>query len=137
LPHDSTDNRSLLELIASYKIKPTMTVGIDYLTGTEQNVVQQGSLANWNGMALYWQNDLTRKFSVNLRQEFWNDPQGSQLGTPARVRSFTITPEYRITDNWIYRLDFRFDKADHNVYQHGSFESNYLRTVFFNQVLKF
>jgi hypothetical protein len=136
-PNNTGNERSLLELQSSYKIKPTMTVGLDYFTGTEQGIIQQGSTANWNGLAVYWQNDLTKKFSVNLRQEFWNDPQGARLGTPARVRSFTVTPEYRITPNWIYRVDFRFDAADHNVYQHGSVYQNYLRTIFFNQVLKF
>ena len=58
---------------------------------------------------LYLMTRLSDQFSINLRQEWFNDPEGKRAIQPgANVRGFTVTPEYRITEDWVVRVDFRF-----------------------------
>jgi hypothetical protein len=53
------------------------------------------------------------------------------------VRALTITPEYRFTDDWAMRVDFRFDKATSTVFDDNGTAVDYQKTIFFQQTLKF
>ena len=88
-------------------------------------------------MSLYLQTQLSEKFFLNFRQEFYNDPFGVRSGFAAHYRALTITPEYRFTPDWAVRMDIRFDKATNPVFESGGRNLDYQKSLFFQQTLKF
>lgn len=128
---NTANNRQFYELIANYRLNEVVTLGVDLTTVHEQG------LGHYNSQVFYWLNNITDEFSLNLRQEFFNDPEGARLGTPARVSGFTITPEYRITEDWVVRVDFRFDRADRSVFNRSGNAVDWQNTFFVGQSLRF
>ena len=130
--------RQFYEFIANYRINEVVTLGVDLTTATEQGLGANGGTAHYNSQVFYWLNTITEEFSINLRQEFFNDPEGARLSPfPARVSGFTVTPEYRITPDWVVRIDFRFDRADRPVFNRHGTLVDCQNTFFLGQSLKF
>ena len=131
------DHRRLIDLVTSWKVHDQVTLGLHALTGRESGLGRQGGTASWNGLVLYVQSDITDQFSLNLRQEWFNDQEGVRIPAPTEVRGFTITPEFRITPDWVVRIDFRFDTADRPIFnQNGNFVKHQ-NSIFFGQSYKF
>ena len=97
-------------------------------------------MAGWiamNSLVLYWSNRLSDHFSLNFRQEWFNDPEGARILPGAHVSGFTVTPEYRITEDWVVRADFRFDRADRAVFDRTGQMVRQQNTFFLGQSYKF
>ncbi|MBT9582614.1 porin [bacterium] len=131
------NQRLLLELVASYRISPTFTLGLQAMTGTEQGLAPLGGTANWNSLGFYWLTRFSDQFSLNLRQEWFNDPLGVRIVPGAHVSGLTLTPEYRITEDWVVRMDFRFDSADQAVFDKGGRLVKQQNTFFLGQSYRF
>lgn len=108
---DSHDQRSVYELVATWKPVPKLTLGGDGLYGHEENGVAIGHDALWRGLAAYAKYSLTAKFSLALRGEVFNDDGGTRTGTDQTLRGFTLTPEYDVNAKFS-RLNSHFRKAD-------------------------
>lgn len=134
---NDTNQRRLLELIANYKISDTFTLGVHGMTATEQGLAPAGATANWNSLSLYWLTRFSDQFSFNIRQEWFNDPVGARITPGARVSGLTLTPEYRITEDWVVRMDFRFDNADRPVFDRRGQLVNQQNTFFLGQSYRF
>jgi len=129
--------RQLIELIANYKVTEDMTVGAEVMRAREQGLGIDGGTAHWNSFVLYWTNRLDDHFSLNFRQEWFNDPEGARITPGAHVSGFTVTPEYRITEDWVVRVDFRFDNADRPVFDRSGKLVKQQNTFFLGQSYKF
>lgn len=108
---DTHDQRSVYELVASWKPVPKMTLGGDGVYGHEENGVAPGHDAIWRGLAGYAKYSLTSRFSVAFRGEVFNDDGGSRTGTDQTLQGFTFTPEYDLNAK-LSRLNSHFKKAD-------------------------
>ena len=91
---DSHDQRSVHELVATWKLLPKLALGGDGLYGHEENGVAVGHDALWKGLAGYAKYSLTSKFSLAFRGEVFNDGGGTRTGTNQTLQGFTFTPEY-------------------------------------------
>lgn len=134
---NDSNQRQLVELIGNWKIHEQVTLGAHAMTSREEGLAPGGGIANWNSLGLYSINQLSEQFSLNLRQEWFNDPLGARLGLAGRVSGFTITPEYRMTPDWIVRMDFRFERCDQDIYRSGSNPVGYQNVIWLGQSLKF
>ncbi|MFN8614130.1 MAG: outer membrane beta-barrel protein [Vulcanimicrobiota bacterium] len=131
--YNDRDRRRYYDVVANYKVIPEVNLGLYAFTSTEEGLAPVSGTAWVNGLSFYVQAQLSEQFWLNLRQEFYNDPFGIRSGSPARIRAFTITPEYRITPDWAVRLDIRFDKSTTPVFD----GRDYQQELFFQQTLKF
>ncbi|MFN8609026.1 MAG: outer membrane beta-barrel protein [Vulcanimicrobiota bacterium] len=134
---NNQNQRQLWELIASYKVTEEMTLGAEIMRAREQGLGMDGATAHWNSLVLYWSNRLSDHFSLNFRQEWFNDPEGARILPGAHVSGFTVTPEYRITEDWVVRADFRFDRADRAVFDRTGQMVRQQNTFFLGQSYKF
>ena len=131
--YNDRDRRRYYEILANYGVSDEVTLGMQAFTSTEEGLAPVSGSAWVNGMSFYVQTQLSDNFFLNFRQEFYNDPFGIRLGSPARIRAFTVTPEVRLSPSWAMRLDIRFDKATTPVF--GG--RDYQNTLFFQQTLNF
>ncbi|MBS2039417.1 porin [bacterium] len=131
------NQRQLWEFIANYKVTEAITLGADVLRAREQGLAPDGGTVQWNSLVLYWTNRFDDHFSLNFRQEWFNDPDGSRILPGAHYSGFTVTPEYRITEDWVVRMDFRFDHADRPVFDRRGQMVQQQNTFFLGQSYKF
>jgi hypothetical protein len=108
---DTHDQRTVYELVTTWKPVPKFTLGGDGVYGHEENGVAIGHDALWRGLAGYAKYNLTSKFSLAFRGEVFNDDGGSRTGTDQTLQGFTFTPEYDMSAK-LSRLNSHFRKAD-------------------------
>ncbi len=108
---DTHDQRSVYELVSSWKPFAKMTLGGDGVYGHEQNGVASGHDAIWRGLAGYAKYSLTTRLSVAFRGEVFNDAGGTRTGTDQTLQGFTFTTEYDLNAK-LSRLNPHFKKAD-------------------------
>ena len=108
---DTHDQRTVYELVASWKPVSKVTLAGDGVYGHEQNGVAIGHDAIWRGLAGYGKYSLTSKFSLAFRGEVFNDAGGTRTGTDQTLRGFTLTPEYDMAAKFS-RVNSHFKKAD-------------------------
>ena len=135
--NDSNSQRRQVELTANWKVHQKINLGLDIFSGIDENFVRPGVDGAWNGVAVYMQNELADQFNLNFRYEAFNDPVGTRTGIGQHLKGFTITPEYRINDNWMVRMDVRWDTSDRSVFDHSGRLTGSQTTYMFNNVLRF
>ncbi len=132
-PGNATDMRSVLDLVASFKIGERITVGVNGDYGMEQNdqrsslfadtshgdlVINSYGDATWDGIAGYIRYTISDKFAFILRAEVFDDPQGVRTGTPQTLHGYTLTPEWKPTAHFVLRGDLRNDRSTAYVFDH-------------------
>ncbi len=131
---DSHDQRSVYELVATWKPVSKLTLGGDGLYGHEENGVAVGHDALWKGLAGYAKYSLSSKFSLAFRAEVFYDGGGTRTGTDQTLQGFTLTPEYdlnpkfsrlsshfrKANGKFVVRGELRLDVSDRNVFLEGS-----------------
>lgn len=108
--------KHMVDLTASFSLSEKFSLGINSAVGFNS---YDGTKTNWGGVALYLTYTITGQTSIGVRGEYFDDTQGSQyLGTS--YTGFTITAS--ITDktgSFIFKPEFRLDKANDNIYFKG------------------
>ena len=99
--------------------KTLLQLNIDYANreGTSNTVV--GGDSNWWGASGILRHDCNDWFSMNLRGEFFSDIHGTQTSVGGNFNqtagqqlfSLTITPEFRINQNMLFRVEYRHDDS--------------------------
>ncbi|WP_423720831.1 outer membrane beta-barrel protein [Nitrospira sp. NS4] len=124
-----------------------------YANETHASTIQAAQNARWNSVVGRWIHDFTDQWSLRGRGEIFEDAGGTRtcLGTfntaggtntcfgatnttPAPSQAQTLwettwTLQYRPVPALITRLEFRYDKSDKNVFQHGAAASNNQETL--------
>ncbi len=121
--------RGLVDIVAAYKPTPTVSLIANFDYGREADAVPnqlgEAQKAHWYGGAGYILYDLTTRWAIGLRGEFFNDPQGLRLGwTDAHtglpigltLREVTGTVRYKITEQLLANFEYRQDFANHPVF---------------------
>ena len=108
------DQRSVGEIVGSWKTTPRLNLGFDAMYGHEENGVAPGHDAIWKGLAGYFKYGFTPKFSLAFRGEVFNDSGGTRTGVNQTLQGYTFTPEYdmaaKLSDlgSWLRKLDGKF-----------------------------
>jgi hypothetical protein len=133
-PHNDHDQRSLYELVASWKPWSKQTVAFDGLYADEDHAASNSHDAIWKGIGGYSKYSFTHAFSLAFRGEVFADIGGSRTGTSQTLRGFALTPEYvfavkasRVSHQLHHfdgklalRLEVRQDFSDHNTFSRGN-----------------
>jgi Putative beta-barrel porin-2, OmpL-like. bbp2 len=113
-PQNDRDQRTVGEIVGSWKTTPRLNLGFDAVYGHEENAICLGHDAIWRGLAAYVKYGFTQKFSLAFRGEVFNDGGGTRTGVDQTLQGYTFTPEYdmaaKLSDiaSWLKKLDGKF-----------------------------
>jgi hypothetical protein len=98
---------SLLDLTTSYQITEKFLLGVNAAYGTQNKL-------SWGGAAVYAQISLSDKFGLGARYEYFDNKDGARYllnadGNGTSVNSFTFTGNVIISDNLLFKPEFRLD----------------------------
>jgi hypothetical protein len=122
--------RTSADLVVSYQITDPLSVGIEYLTLSQDNYVSLaaggGSMkGKYSGFAGYVTYMITPKFRGTVRLESFSDKDGVRFGLPnagagttgaQKFKEGTLTVAYLPADSFELRAEVRQDKADEKAY---------------------
>lgn len=100
---------SIFDVTTSYQITDKFLLGLNAAYGSQDK-------KTWGGAALYAQLAFTDKFALGGRYEYFDNTSGVRgLINPSRpnggttTNSFTLTGNVTISDNLLFKPEFRFD----------------------------
>ena len=98
---------SLFDLTTSYQITDKFLLGVNAAYGTQDKL-------SWGGAAVYAQASLAEKFGLGIRYEYFDNKSGiralrNRAGDGTTVNSFTLTGNVIISDNLLFKPEFRLD----------------------------
>lgn len=100
---------SLLDLTTSYQITEKFLLGLNAAYGTQDK-------KSWGGAAVYAQIAMSDKFALGGRYEYFDNLSGirgltnpGRLGGGTSVNSFTLTGNVTISENLLFKPEFRVD----------------------------
>lgn len=106
-------NSSVVNITPTDKI--SSYIQFDY--GTEKS--QMGGSYDWIAYAAAAKFQLTDKFAITPRFDYYYDKDGFITGVSQKLKEFTITGEYRFIDNFFTRLEYRRDWSNQPVFERG------------------
>jgi len=111
--------RQVFDAVVVLKATEHLTVGANGDFGIEQgtSAVTPGDDAKWYGGAGYIRYEMG-SFGVALRGEYFADKGGTRLGLgrDTNVAEGTISPYFKPTDHWMFRLEGRYDHSSIPVF---------------------
>ncbi len=134
---DNRNDRSVIDLVATWTPIEALTLMANYDYGHESSIARVTGTAgggagfdtaNWAGLALYAKYDLTEKWALSGRWEWFDDKNGVRTafatldGTSPNSIDFygyTLTSQWKLHDHMLARLEYRHDQADEKVFFHG------------------
>lgn len=93
-----------------------MYLNFDY--GLDHSIAN--SAANWLGIAGSAHIQLSRRFALSPRVEWYSDPNGFTTGTAQQLKEGTITGEFLILSGLLTRLEYRHDWSNSPVFDRGA-----------------
>ncbi len=116
--------RALIDFITTYKLHPKWTLMLNADYGHDEDVIAPGKNGAWSGVAGYVKYDMTDKFSLISRTEFFSDRQGLRVtsGTAQDLWETTFTAELRPYKDLITRLEYRHDASSSNIFSRNTSE---------------
>ena len=128
-PSQDGHKRFLLDFVALWKATDKLSLMANFDFGNERRVVggpKPNKNAQWHGYALYARYQATDKLAFAGRGEIFVDDDTFRIGAAnvvggvTRERSYwewTYTTEYKLYNNLITRLEYRYDWADTTLFQ--------------------
>lgn len=114
----SKGKRNLFDttLLLTPNSKANFYINYDY---ARDNRVE-GGYDSWYGIAGAARFQLTKKFAISPRVEWFNDATGFSTGTKQKLKEGTLTGEYKYNDHFIGRLEYRHDASDQPFFDRGA-----------------
>lgn len=116
LNHNINRNRNLLDSVLLLTPTDKLNAYVNFDFG-QQNMV--GGSGHWAGIAGALRYQLTKRFAVSPRVEWFDDPQGFSTGTVQKLHEVTVTGECKVIDGILTRLEYRHDGSNAEFFQHG------------------
>lgn len=79
-----------------------------------------GALQKWTGVAAAARYQLTNRFALAPRLEWFDDIDGFSTGVAQSVKEGTITGEMKLREGLLARLEFRHDRSDKPYFDRGT-----------------
>jgi hypothetical protein len=140
--------RTSVDLVVSYQITDPLSVGIEYLSLSQDNMVSgTGTIkGKYSGFAGYVTWMITPKFRGVVRLEAFDDKDGARFGLPVgagttgaqKYKEGTLTLSWLPADSFELRGEVRQDSADQDVFLDGTgkFSKN-MSSLAFSGIYKF
>ena len=133
--HTNTGLRHLYDttLLVNQTDHLSYYVNFDY--GHEKNL-GPGAVA-WSGVAVAGRYGIGKKLAIASRAEYFDDIDGFSTGTRQKLKEFTLTGEYKMTDWLMSRLEFRNDWSDQSFFEKKNGSSKSQPTILLGMVAFF
>ncbi|MCH7624179.1 MAG: outer membrane beta-barrel protein, partial [Nitrospinae bacterium] len=130
LSTNSNNTTTIFDIVLDVALTNKTLVQLNFDYGQQANGAASGSDAKWWGIAGIIRHDYNKWFSINLRGEFFNDEDGTRAtvnsvnastvtgtsGISQELWEITVTPEVRINQNMVVRMEYRHDKSNRNAF---------------------
>lgn len=146
-------NRTLVDVVATYKTTPKLTFVGNYDYAQQQNAPLLTGMgtpqldpfglpiigaAKWNGVAGYADYQFTPRLLASLRAETFNDGAGYKTGFQQHWRETTLTFGYNVTSQLLFRVEGRADASNQAVWTGGDGKlRNTMQSVDIQGIVKF
>jgi len=113
-------NNQRTSIDTTWFIKPCkmLTVGLQGNAGQEDktSLLPGGGLAHWYGVGIQPSVNVTDKFFVGGRYEWFSDLDGARTGVaPGTIlQNITLAPGVNLTENLVARVEYRYDWSSAN-----------------------
>jgi hypothetical protein len=97
---------------------PKTSFYINYDYGRDNTI--GGGYSSWYGIAGAARFQLSKRFAITPRIEWFDDASGFSTGTIQKLKEGTITGEYKYNDHLVARLEFRRDASDKAFFDRGA-----------------
>jgi catechol 2,3-dioxygenase-like lactoylglutathione lyase family enzyme len=110
-PGNVSNMRQYHEANATFNLASNLSLGLEFLAGSEQNVASV-SKATWTGFtaAAKWQ--YSEKSYLSPRYEIFKDNHGYMTGAKRTINTYTLTHSTKLTDIMEARLEGRWDHTN-------------------------
>jgi hypothetical protein len=116
---NSSNMRTLLDLVATIKPTKKLAIILNYDDGKEEKALGTAD-AKWSGLSGIVKYDLTDKYAVALRGEYFDDKDGYRTLTAQKVKEVTLTFDAKLDGGLIIRPEYRHDSSDKQSFDNGT-----------------
>ena len=116
-PNNNTNWRQLFDTTLTYAANDKVTLVGNYDYGFDR--VSPFSFVHWTGVAGYLKIQTNKWFALTPRLEWFNDHDGFATAQGQALKDFTMTSEFKLSDNIITRLEYRHDWSDKEFFTRG------------------
>lgn len=124
--HTNKGYRNLWDGVLTLTPTTKLSAYINYDYGQNRNAIQvpagyfeTSTLSRWQGVALDFRYQATKKIAFSPRWEYYSDPEGFTSGMAQNLHEITVTGEYKPHDGILTRLEYRRDASDHDFFNKG------------------
>jgi hypothetical protein len=114
---NDADDRSLLVVSGTWEPDGPLGAAACLELGKEEGLAEAGNAVSWWSLAGYFTWKVAPAFSLALRAETFNDPDGARTGTAQRLFGLTLTPTAALGPSFVVRADLRVDVSDTEVFE--------------------
>ncbi len=124
LSTNSNNTTSVFDVVLDVALTSNTLAQLNFDYGQQANGAASGSDAEWWGIAGIIRHDYNKWFSINLRGEFFNDEDGTRASSATTLATgqgqelweVTVTPEVRINQNMVVRMEYRHDESNRKAF---------------------
>lgn len=131
---NDADRRSIADIAVIWKAGARLVLGMNADYGEEENLFGAGRDGIWSGAAGYLRFNATERFALAARCEEFNDRNGARTGGATKLREATLTPEVRLDEHVVLRVDLRRDWSDKAVFEKRSGDAKEQSTALVNLI---
>jgi hypothetical protein len=126
---NSNNTTTIFDAVLDIALTNNTLLQLNYDYGQQANGASNGTDAKWWGVAGIVRHDYNKWFSINLRGEFFNDEDFSRASSAGATAAgpligdqglelweITVTPEVRINQNMVVRMEYRHDQSNRNAF---------------------
>jgi len=128
--------RNIFDVVAIITPLDRLEFQLNFDYGTED----QGAAVNdpeWWGFAGVVRYAFTDSFSLNLRGEYYDDTDDFRTGTGQELWEITLTPEFQVTDNLVFRVEYRHDESNTGFFNNNGLPDDGQDTIAMNALVYF
>jgi hypothetical protein len=116
---NSSNARTLLDVVATIKPTKKLSFIVNYDDGKEEKALGTAD-AKWSGLSGIVKYDLSDKYSVAVRGEYFKDTDGYRTGTVQKLKEATLTFDAKLDGGLILRPEYRHDISDTQSFDDGT-----------------
>jgi predicted porin len=132
LTNDNDSVRLVQDVNASWNATDQLTLAFDLVHGAESQGANARTWTSFEALAKY---SLNEWYSISPRFEYFDDTQDAIAGLgslgfgPVNVWNVTLTNTFTLQKNFELRFEWRYDKANSNIYLNNSKNSQMTFTL--------
>jgi hypothetical protein len=115
--HNNDDWRQLSDSIVTWTVSPFLSLMANYDYGHD---TVAGVTGHWQGVAGYAKIQATKNIAFSPRFEVYDDASGLTTGAVQTLKEATATFDLKATDNLFWRVEYRGDFSDKQVFPDSS-----------------